>query len=392
MTLFMIEKGLTLWQVGFAFGTFGITAVLMELPLGAMADLHGRIRVYRWSLFVHLVALFIAISFSTFIWILLGMSLMGLSRALESGSVSAWEIEQIRLNGLADKTAQLMGQFQATNALGIAAGALLGGYLPEIMAGLTSLNTPTTHNLIMVFILTIIHIVLLPWLFKEGDVIAQCENRTTFKKQVSVALQHGLKNKAIRPLLFAGFLFGLVLSNLEAYWQPYVKTLTADNQYAIFGWIATGYFICAAIGPGLFSLLVTRLNIRSETMISLIFAAAAPLLYFLGKSSNLLEFAIFYGLFIATLACVNIPVQVLLNDNTQDNIRSTMQSVMSLVLQAGGACAAFGLSPVIQLVGIANVWQGLALALLLLSVNRTFLPILRRAFVRSLFKGAVKRA
>jgi MFS family permease len=394
LTLFMIEKGLSLWQVGVAFGAFGLTAVILELPLGATADLRGRIRVYRWSLLVSVVALVIAITVSHFVWILLAMCLMGFSRALESGSVSAWEIEQIRHHGMADKTATLIGQFQATNALGIALGALCGGYIPQLMAGTLPWLTPATNNLVIVLALTLIHILLLPWLFKEGDVIVASEERPTLKSQITVAVQHGLKHRAIRPLLLAGFLFGMVLSNLEAYWQPFVKTLAPDQKYDIFGWIATGYFFSAAAGPAVFSMLIERIKVAPETMITIIFAAVAPVLYALGSSQTLWSFALLYFLFMGVMACVNIPVTVLLNDHTEDRIRSTMQSVMSLVLQGGGACAAFALAPVIQHWGIGTIWHGLAVALLSLAIFRLvqgILPKLGRGLVGSLFKRTVKR-
>ena len=67
MSLFMIEKGLKLWQIGYCFGAFGLTAVIMELPLGATADLHGRIRVYRWSLLANVFALGITIFATNFV-------------------------------------------------------------------------------------------------------------------------------------------------------------------------------------------------------------------------------------------------------------------------------------------------------------------------------------
>ncbi|MDX1472648.1 MAG: hypothetical protein R3309_00680, partial [Reinekea sp.] len=112
------------------------------------------------------------------------------------------------------------------------------------------------------------------------------------------------------------------------------------------------------------------------------------------SSQTLWSFALLYFLFMGVMACVNIPVTVLLNDHTEDRIRSTMQSVMSLVLQGGGACAAFALAPVIQHWGIGTIWHGLAVALLSLAIFRLvqgILPKLGRGFVGSLFKRTVKR-
>jgi Na+/melibiose symporter-like transporter len=186
----------------------------------------------------------------------------------------------------------------------------------------------------------------------------------------------------------------MVLSTLEAYWQPFVNDLLPTVNYSVFGWLATGYFFSAAIGPALYSVLLSKFNVNSHHAITVILIAVAPLLYYLASSQSIWHFAGLYFAFMAVLACINIPVEVLTNKFTSDNIRSTMQSVMSLVMQAGGALAAFGFAPVIQWLGISSVWRALALLLLIVGFTRlfkAFLPVLSRRFFSPLFKRSIKR-
>ncbi|EAR09265.1 MFS transporter [Reinekea blandensis] len=370
ITLFMVEKGMALWQVGVAFGTFSLSAALLELPLGATADLHGRIRVFRLSQLVSIVGLIIAALATSFVWVLLAMLCLGLTRALESGSVSAWEVEQIRRQGQGDRLAELLGRFQAINALSIAVGALAGGYLPTLFTELLSPLAPTSANLFVAAAITSIHVLLLPWLFREGDPVVQPEQPPTVMGQIQTAVQLARGSQALRSVLMVGFAFGLILSNMEAYWQPRLNALLDGQGYALFGWIATGYFISAAIGPALFSALSSRLSISASTTMTLLLVIVAPLLWTLAISDTVPMFALFYCLFIAVLVCINIPAQVITNEHTQDEVRSTMQSVVSLIMQLGGAVSAFGFSWLIEHLGIAVVWQSLAVGLMILAVFR----------------------
>lgn len=364
ITLFMVEKGLALWQIGVAFGVFSLSAALLELPLGATADLHGRIRVFRWSQLASIVGLVLAGLASGFVWVLLAMLCLGLTRALESGSVSAWEVEQIRLQGQGERLAELLGRFQATNALGVAAGALIGGYLPTLLAPVISPLAPTSVNLFVAAALTAGHVLLLPWLFREGDPVAQPEQLPSITGQIRTAIALARDSRPLRSVLLVGFAFGLILSNLEAYWQPQLNSLIEGEGYALFGWMATGYFVSAALGPALFAMLTARFQFSAQASITLLLALAAPLLWWLAASQTVPMFALFYCLFIAVLVCIHIPAQVIINEHTHDGVRSTLQSVTSLIMQLGGALSAFGFSWLIDLLGISLIWQSLAMGLL----------------------------
>ena len=43
--MFILEKGVEVWQIGLLFGAVVISTALFELPFGALADIHGRIKV-----------------------------------------------------------------------------------------------------------------------------------------------------------------------------------------------------------------------------------------------------------------------------------------------------------------------------------------------------------
>lgn len=77
-TLFLIDKGFNLWQIGFAFGCWSVSNAFFELPLGALADNYGRVRVYRWGLFTRIICFATAVWASTFPVMIFAMLIGGL--------------------------------------------------------------------------------------------------------------------------------------------------------------------------------------------------------------------------------------------------------------------------------------------------------------------------
>ncbi|TCS35682.1 MFS transporter [Reinekea marinisedimentorum] len=371
ITLFMTEKGLQLGQIGVAYGVYSATTMLLELPLGAAADLYGRIRVFRWSLLINVGSLLLATFSEAYVLILAALSLMGAARALESGSVSAWEIEQIRSVGEENMLTSYLSRFQALNAIGIAIGALLGGYIPDLfLHHFPGYILPASSNLLVVAAITSLHILLLPFLFREGDTIQPRQKKTNVIEQIKAGILHGTHNHAMRSLLSVSVCLGMVLSTLEAYWQPYLKALATPGSYALFGWVTTGYFLSAAIGPAFYSFLDSRVNVKSSLTITAILSMSAVILFALSNTQSTSTFAVSYFSFMAIFTCIHIPVNVMLNLQTNDNVRSTTHSIMSLTLHAGSALAAFGFAPIVQAWGIASVWRLLAGFLLTFAISR----------------------
>ena len=98
--MFILEKGVAARQIGLLFGAVVVSIAAFELPFGALADIHGRIKIYRISRVVVLLALTSAIFAFNFWFLLAVMVLLGLAEALNSGTIDAWYVEQIKATGI----------------------------------------------------------------------------------------------------------------------------------------------------------------------------------------------------------------------------------------------------------------------------------------------------
>jgi len=136
MALFQLEKGLDLFQIGITGAVWGVTIMFLELPTGGLSDTIGRKKVYLVSLVVMFLGTAVLLFSWDFITLVLGISLFAAARALSSGSMDAWFVDEFnRIDPEGDLQAALakVGIFIP---IGIGAGSLLGGFLPMMLGGM----------------------------------------------------------------------------------------------------------------------------------------------------------------------------------------------------------------------------------------------------------------
>lgn len=364
-TLFLQEKGLSLWHLGMLFGTFSMTAALLELPMGFAADRLGRIRLYACARGVGFLGTLLAIGLDRFSLLLGVMALLGASRALDSGSIEAWQSE--RLQEIEPATLpRYLARFHTLSALAMAAGALAGGYLTDALAPWTpAAMRPTEWNLIAQAMITLLHLLLIPVLFREPDRYPA----DTPLPQLKPALLLGWQRRPVRRLLGLALLLGMLLFALETYWQPRTMALAPGTPYAVLGWLVTGYFLAAAAGPALLTLLLRHWSMPADHQVVVIFLFTAPMLALLAMQTTLPGFATGYLGVMLIAAMLAIPMEALIADHVPGPMRSTLYSLLSLSLQAGGVVLTFGFSWLVPLVGIGGFWLILAGVLLLAGVG-----------------------
>ena len=96
LVLFAQARGLDLLQVGFVFGAYTLTIVLLEVPTGGLADTVGRKRVTLIAIGITLVAQFVFVSAFSFPQFLVFAILGGAGRALISGAPEAWFVDGLK--------------------------------------------------------------------------------------------------------------------------------------------------------------------------------------------------------------------------------------------------------------------------------------------------------
>ncbi len=135
-------RGLSLGEIGVLFTVHGVVVLALELPTGGLADVLGRRVVVVAGALLHLASCLVFAAAPGFAGFLVGVLLLGVGRALDSGPVEAWYVDTVhRLDPAAD-VAPGLARHSAADGAGLAVGAVTGGLLPGLLGGGAALAVP----------------------------------------------------------------------------------------------------------------------------------------------------------------------------------------------------------------------------------------------------------
>lgn len=129
--LLLLERGCTLETLPLVTAMHAAVAVAVEMPSGIFADLYGRKRTFLISCALYGTSMVWILCSRSFWALLAGFAIHGLGRAFASGSLDALFVEEcLREQGESSLTT-VTGQLSLWQTLGLTAGALVGGALPN---------------------------------------------------------------------------------------------------------------------------------------------------------------------------------------------------------------------------------------------------------------------
>jgi MFS family permease len=165
LTLWQLERGLSVAQAMTISSAAGLTIFVLELPTSGFADAFGRRPVFVVSAVVNVLGSSVLLLAHSFWAFLASAVLMGIFRALDSGPLEAWFVDTVHATTPgADVDGALAAQGTVLG-VGIASGALLSGGLVwwHPFTGASALVLP-----VAVFVaLNVVHLVAVLVLLRE---------------------------------------------------------------------------------------------------------------------------------------------------------------------------------------------------------------------------------
>ncbi|KQZ89185.1 MFS transporter [Phycicoccus sp. Root563] len=128
-TLLVLERGMSLAQLGVIFSMQGFVVLGLELPTGGFADALGRRPVLVASAVVALVSGLVFITSHTFTGFVVALLLQGVFRALDSGPLESWYVDTAHAEDPAIPVEDGLSRAGTVLGLAIASGALVSGGL-----------------------------------------------------------------------------------------------------------------------------------------------------------------------------------------------------------------------------------------------------------------------
>ena len=284
------------------------------------------------------------------------MMLYGLAKALASGSFDALFIDYYIDNFGKDKLHNITTRLSVLEALGLSAGALSGGFFPEISNKLFSSIGTYDLNIIVRVILTIT-VIVLSVLFISDNAITEKKQHISIKQHVKNSSTFVFKNTTILCIFLSVFSTGFFLSALETYWQPHFITFLPDGSSTrLLGLMAFLYLGAAMIGSIISNNTIKKYKFNLRKMYLLMRGFIALLLIVTALQTNVPLFIAFYASIYLMFGMSMIPEGVILNSETPNEIRASVLSVKSFTMQIGGLSGSLLYSILIKFISIPTIW------------------------------------
>ncbi len=364
LVLLLQDRGFNLYDISILFSIYSAATLLFELPLGGLADGIGRKPVYIGSVIATLIAVAGLLFFKSFIITAIGFGLMGFGRALMSGTLDAWFVENFRQQAPKFSSQPVLARIQMSGGIGLAVFAILGGLLtdlvgPELLRyGFGIYDAPLIASLIMTLILfgyTVIFII-------EKDRKIDKQTIKNGFSNIGLILRdsgfYALKHRIISIMLLSTALTSLAFFTLETFWIPYVKPMI-ESQYAtsIIGVLTFIYFFSMAFGAGISTPIVTLFKGSRPRALLLIVCLSGVFFILLSFTSSLYYFIPMIILVTMFMGAASSPFDSIFHDYVPDDKRSTLLSLESFVEKIGGLIGMLGLGYIAEKLGIEVAWR-----------------------------------
>ena len=129
--LYMVYKGLPLWQVGVVEGIFLITSFLFEVPSGAIADLLGRKNVMIAGRICSAISAVINLFSNNIFGFSVGFMISALGYNLNSGSEEALVYDSLKQTGCEDEYLKVNSRLNLIIEISQGLATFIGGVLAE---------------------------------------------------------------------------------------------------------------------------------------------------------------------------------------------------------------------------------------------------------------------
>ncbi len=367
LTLLILDKGATLSNLSIILGIYALTVILLELPTGIIADIFGRKKSFCFSLIISVMSFATLLFGSGFIFMCIGMILYGCGKALASGSFDALFIDYYIDNYGKDKLHSITTRMSVLEALGMSAGALSGGFFPKISKSLFVALGTYDLNIIIRIILSAV-VIALSFAFISETKNYDKSERISFKQHIKNSSAIVSKNSTVICIFISVFATGFCFSSLETYWQSHFLTLLPDKSLmGLFGLMAFLYFAAATFGSIASNKIIKKYKFNTKKMYLIFRTLLAAAMILTALQTAVPVFMALYASIYLMFGMASIPEGVILNGEIPNEVRASVLSVNSLVMQIGGLSGSFLYSILINYISIPQIWM-LAAGIVILTV------------------------
>lgn len=337
--LIMLDRGLTLAEVGLAVACQGVAVLVLELPTGGLADAIGRRRVLLLASTFSIASfagLLVADSLRDFAIV---FAVQGVYRALESGPLDAWYVDTAQASDPDADIEATLARATVVLSIAIAVGSLLSSALVawHPLSGVEPLHTPVLLALVIMGceLLALLRLMAEP---RPGLGVRLRDTVRDVPTIIAAGVATVRSSRVLSVLVVISVLWGLGLVAFELLTPAKLEDLLQDADVAaqVVGPTQTGAWIASAAGAALVPRLVKAVG-GPERAGAIILGAQALFVVGIGLAAGPVGVVVAFLITMMMHGAANPVHQGMLHravvDPTQ---RATVVSVNSLAAQCGG--------------------------------------------------------
>jgi MFS family permease len=352
--LYLVDRGLSLAQIGLVFAAQGGVVLLLELPTGGLADAIGRRRVLVLANLFELVSLTMIVlgrSLGTFA---VAFALQGVFRALESGPLDAWYVDGTHETAPGADVDRGLSHGGVVLGLAMAAGAIISGALVRLdpVPGLEPLVTPIVFSILLRAGDTIMVLRLMTEVRPPLGRAALTDSAREIPRIIAGAF-HLAWTSALGLIVAVELFWGFGMATFEGLFPVRLGEVLGDLDLAaaLMGPVAAAAWVVSSGGAVIVPWFSRRLGQHAAAAwMRVLQAATVAAMGFLGGV---------VGLITAYLMCYVVhgaanPVHLsLLHQQAQSSNRATVASLNSMAGLAAGALGGIVLGAIADNAGIS---------------------------------------
>lgn len=269
--LFLLSKGLDLFQVNLVNFAFMAGNFIFEIPTGAYADHFGRRRSIIISSALMIAMFGIYFFSSRFIFFIIAELFAALATTFASGALDAWIVDKVESKNYTGKVDFVFSQANIIGRFAALLGGLIGAYI-----GAVNLALPFGIGALISIVALMIGI-----FFIEKDYLRSRSNITFgLAKMVKIAkdsVNYGAKHPVVLWLILSSVVTMFAFMPLNMFWTPRLDALSG-NQIPLLGWVWAGMSLAMMLGGYLVNYFLKKNANYSSILIAMSLILAVPIL------------------------------------------------------------------------------------------------------------------
>ena len=321
--LYMVYKGLPLWQIGLIEGIFHTTSFLFEVPSGILADILGRRRVIITGRLCSGISSIILLFSNSFIGFAIGFIISAISYNLNSGSEEALIYDSLKILGREKEYLKLSGRLNLIFEISYGVATFIGGVLSSYSYG---------YCYIAAIIVAIIALVSAVFFAEVEDSKDENKEKLSLKEHLNISKDVVKGNREIIKVLIYFPVVETFQTVVYFYGQQYYSLLGLNKIQISIIMLLSGIFSC--LGSITIEKLIILLKDKTKYIVSLLMGISIIMI----SSHNLMISIVFFGI----MNFVNAMLYPLQSDSLNKLIpskqRATIISVNSMIFSLVMIC------------------------------------------------------